>query len=108
MNLWMQVYNMQMDEQTKKPSAQIEYEIVNMADNKPVLHASETSESMGNLGDQMTLEKSLNLNSFQPGVYKLTVKINDNVSKQQIAPSVRFTVEDSSTAAQTAAVKPGS
>jgi 5-hydroxyisourate hydrolase-like protein (transthyretin family) len=93
MNLWMQVYNLQMDEKTKKPSAKIEYDIVNVADNKPVLHSSENTDSMGNLGDQMTLEKSLALNSFQPGVYKLTVKVDDNVSKQQISPSVRFAVE---------------
>ena len=34
MNLWMQVYNLQADEKTKKPSAKIEYEIVNMANNQ--------------------------------------------------------------------------
>jgi len=48
---------------------------------------------MGNLGDKMTLEKSLALSNFQPGVYKLTVKVDDNISKQQITPSVRFAVE---------------
>jgi hypothetical protein len=48
---------------------------------------------MGHVGDQITLEKSVSLNSFQPGVYKLTVKVDDNVSKQQIAPTVRFAVE---------------
>jgi 5-hydroxyisourate hydrolase-like protein (transthyretin family) len=93
MNLWMQVYNMQVDEKTKKPSAKIEYEIINMADNKAVLHSSESTDTMGNLGDQMTLEKSLALNSFQPGVYRLTVKVDDNISKQQISPSIRFAVE---------------
>jgi len=93
LNLWMQVYNLQADEKTKKPSAKVEYEIVNVATNQPVLHASETTDTMGNLGDQMTLEKGLALTSFQPGVYKLTVKVDDNVSKQQIAPSVRFAVE---------------
>jgi hypothetical protein len=41
----------------------------------------------------VTLEKSLALNSLQPGLYKLTVKVDDNVSKQQIAPSVRFAIE---------------
>jgi GWxTD domain-containing protein len=92
-NLWMQVYNLQADEKTKRPSAKVEYEIVNIANNQPVLHASENTDSMGNLGDQMTLEKSLALTSFQPGVYRLTVKVDDNVSKQQIAPSVRFAVE---------------
>ncbi len=93
MSLWMQVYNLQPDEKTKKSSAKIEYEIVNTANNQPVLHSSESTDGMPNVGDQMTLEKSLSLNTFQPGVYKLTVKVDDNVSKQQIAPSVRFVVE---------------
>jgi GWxTD domain-containing protein len=93
MNMWMQVYNLQADDKTKRPSAKIEYEIINMANNQAVLHSSESTDSMGNVGDQMTLEKSLALSGFQPGVYRLTVKVDDNVSKQQIAPSVRFTVE---------------
>src|SRR5215467_7421068 len=93
LNLWMQVYNLQADDKTKKPSAKVEYEIVNVATNQPVLHASETTDTMGNLGDQMTLEKGLALTGFQPGVYRLTVKVDDNVSRQQIAPSVRFAVE---------------
>ena len=92
-NLWMQVYNLQPDEKTKRPSAKVEYEIVNVATNQPVLHSSESTDTMGNLGDQMTLEKSLALTSFEPGIYRLTVKVDDNVSKQQITPSVRFAVE---------------
>jgi GWxTD domain-containing protein len=93
MNLWLQVYNLQADGKTNKPSAKIEYEIINIANNQAVLHSSESTETMGNLGDQMTLEKSLALTGFQPGVYRLTVKVDDNISKQQIAPSVRFAVE---------------
>ncbi len=93
MNLWMQVYNLQADEKTKKSSARIEYEIVNTANNQSVLHSSESTDTMGNVGDQITLEKSLTLSAFQPGIYKLTVKVDDNISKQQIAPSVRFAVE---------------
>jgi GWxTD domain-containing protein len=92
-NLWMQVYNLQADDKTKKPSAKFEYEIVNLADNKPVLQSSESTDSMANVGDQVTLEKRLALNAFQPGQYRLTVKVDDNISKQQIAPSVRFAVE---------------
>ena len=93
MSLWMQVYNLQPDDKTKKSSAKIEYEIVNLANNQSVLHSSESTDSMHNVGDQFTLEKSLALNAFQPGIYRLTVKVDDNVSKQQIAPSVRFAVE---------------
>jgi GWxTD domain-containing protein len=93
MSLWMQVYNLQSDDKTKKPSAKIDYDIVNLANNQAVLHSSESTDSMGNVGEQITLEKSLTLNSFQPGIYKLTVKVDDNVSKQQIAPTVKFAVE---------------
>jgi len=93
MSLWMQIYNLQPDDKTKKPSAKIDYEIVNMANNQPVLQSSESTDTMGKVGDQITLEKSLALTTFPPGVYRLTVKVDDNVSKQQIAPSVRFAVE---------------
>ena len=93
MNLWMQVYNLQSDDKTKKPSAKFEYEIVNLADNKAVLHTSESTDSMENVGEQVTLEKRLALSGLQPGQYRLTVKVADNVSKQEIAPSVRFAVE---------------
>ncbi len=93
MSLWMQVYNLQADDKTKKPSAKIDYEIVSLANNQAVVHSSETTDSMGNVGDQITLEKTVSLNSLPPGLYRLTVKVDDNVSKQQIAPSVRFAVE---------------
>jgi hypothetical protein len=93
MNLWMQVYNLQSDDKTKKPSAQFEYEIVNLADNKAVLHTTESTDKMENVGEQVTLEKRLTLSALQPGQYRLTVKVADNISKQQIAPSVRFAVE---------------
>jgi GWxTD domain-containing protein len=93
MSLWMQIYNLQPDDKTKKTSAKIDYEIVNVANNLPVLHSSESTDAMGNVGDQVTLAKSLSLNSLEPGVYRLTVKVDDNVSKQEIAPSVRFAVE---------------
>lgn len=94
MSLWMQVYNLQADDKTKKQSANIDYEIVNLANNQAVLHSSESTDTMGGkVGEQITLEKSLSLNTFPPGLYKLTVKVDDNVSKQQIAPSVRFAVQ---------------
>jgi len=92
-NFWMQVYNLTMDQASKKPSANIEYSIVNLGNNKPVVHMTETTAQMGNVGDQITLEKSLPLQSLEPGLYQITIKVNDNVSKQEIAPTAKFTVE---------------
>ena len=92
-NFWIQVYNLSMDQTTKKPLAEIEYNIVNMASKKPVVHMTESTAQLGNVGDQITLEKSLPLASLEPGMYEITIKVNDNVSKQEIAPSAKFTVE---------------
>jgi GWxTD domain-containing protein len=93
LNFWMQVYNLGINEQNKKSSAQFEYDIVNTATKKPVLHAVETTDQLGNTGDQVTLEKSMSLASLEPGTYELTVKVNDNISKQSIAPTAKFLVQ---------------
>jgi hypothetical protein len=48
---------------------------------------------MGNLGDQLTVEKSLPLAGVEPGTYQITIKVNDLISKQTISPTARFKVE---------------
>lgn len=92
-NLWMQVYNLTLDEKTKKPSATIEYQVVNATTNQPVVDFTEKTEQMGNIGDQITLQKSLPLNALAPGVYQVTIKVNDLLSKQTVSPTAKFAVE---------------
>ncbi|MGC2270440.1 MAG: GWxTD domain-containing protein, partial [Candidatus Sulfotelmatobacter sp.] len=92
-NFWMQVYNLGTDEKTHKASATFEYDIVNMATNKPVVQKTESTDQMGNVGDQVTLEKSIAAANLQPGVYKIEIKVNDRISKQTIDPSATFAVE---------------
>jgi GWxTD domain-containing protein len=93
LNFWMQVYNLGLDEKTHKPSATFEYDIVNMATNKPVVQKTESTETMGNISEQVTLQKSIVTANLQPGVYKIEIKVNDNISKQTIDPSAVFAVE---------------
>ena len=93
LNFWMQVYNLGVSDQSKKSSAQIEYNIVNSATKKAVVHTVETTDQLGNAGDQITLEKSMSLASLEPGTYELTIKVNDNISKQSIAPTAKFLVQ---------------
>jgi hypothetical protein len=57
------------------------------------VHAVENTDKMGNVGDQLTLEKSLSLASLPPGIYQVTIKITDNVSKQTISQPAKFAVE---------------
>jgi hypothetical protein len=93
LNFWMQVYNLGVDEKTHKSSATFEYEITNLATNKQVVQKTETTDTMGNVGDQVTLQKSIAAANLQPGSYRIEIKVNDNVSKQTIDPSALFTVE---------------
>jgi len=93
LNFWMQVYNLGVDEKTHKPSATVEYNITNLATNKSVVQKVESTDTMGNVGDQITLQKSIAAANLQPGVYKIEIKVNDNVSKQTVDPSAVFAVE---------------
>jgi len=90
---WMQVYNLGMDDKTHKPSATVEYNVVNAATNKAVIHSVESTEQMGNIGDQVTLQKTLSAANLDPGVYRIQIKVNDNISKQSVDPTATFAVE---------------
>jgi GWxTD domain-containing protein len=93
LNFWMQVYNLSVDEKTHKPSATFEYDVVNTATNKAVVHTTESTEQMGNVGDQVTLQKSLSASNLEPGSYRIEIKVNDNISKQTVDPTATFAVE---------------
>jgi hypothetical protein len=93
MNFWMQVYNLGVDDKTHKPSATVEYDVVNAATNKPVVHTVESTEQMGNIGDQVTLQKTLSAANLDPGVYRIQIKVDDKISKQTVGPSATFAVE---------------
>ena len=92
-NFWMQVYNLALDEKTHKPSATFEYNIVNAATNREVVHAVESSDKMGNIGDQVTLQKEVQAANLNPGVYRIQIKVSDNISKQTVDPTATFSVE---------------
>jgi 5-hydroxyisourate hydrolase-like protein (transthyretin family) len=93
MNFWMQVYNLTVDEKTHKPSATVEYNVVNVATNKAVVHSIESTDQMGNVGDQLTLQKSLSAANLDPGIYRIQIKVNDSISKQTVDPTATFAVE---------------
>jgi GWxTD domain-containing protein len=92
-NFWMQVYNLEVDDKTHKPSATVEYDITNTATKQAIVHTIESTEKMGNVGDQMTLQKTLASAALDPGVYRIQIKVNDNISKQTVVTPAEFAVE---------------
>ena len=93
LNFWMQVYNLGIDEATKSNQATVTYQIVDSATNNVVFEKQVDSKDLGSHSDQLTVEKSLPMAGLQPGKYKVTIKVNDTISKQEIAQSVPFVVE---------------
>jgi GWxTD domain-containing protein len=92
-NFWLQVYNLGVDQKTNKPSATVEYQVVNTATNQHVLDFTESTAQMGNVGEQVTLGKSLQLSQLDPGIYQVTIKVNDQISKQTISPTAKVAVQ---------------
>jgi GWxTD domain-containing protein len=92
LNFWMQVYNLSVDEKTHKPSATIEYNVTD-ANHKAVIHTVESTDTMGNVGEQVTLQKTLSAGNLPAGLYKIEIKVNDNLSKQTVDPTATFAVE---------------
>jgi GWxTD domain-containing protein len=93
LNFWLQFYNLGIDDATKSNSATVTYEITDAASGAVMLTKQLESKDIGAHSDQLTVQKTLPIAGLQPGKYKVTVKINDAVSKQEIAQSAPFVVE---------------
>ncbi|MGA2675151.1 MAG: GWxTD domain-containing protein [Terracidiphilus sp.] len=93
LNFWMQVYNLGIDDATKSNQATVTYQVVDTTNNTVVFEKQLDSKELGSHSDQLTVEKTLPITGLQPGKYKVTIKINDTISKQEIAQSAPFVVE---------------
>jgi hypothetical protein len=93
LNFWMQVYNLGIDDATKSNQATVTYQITDTGSGAVVLEKQLESKDLGAHSDQLTVEKSLPMAGLSPGKYKVTIKVNDTISKQEIAQSVPFVVE---------------
>ena len=93
LNFWMQVYNLGINEATKSNEARVTYQIIDTTTNTVVFEKQLDSKELGAHSDQLTVQKTLPVAGLQPGKYKVTIKINDEISKQEIAQSAPFVVE---------------
>ena len=84
LGVYMQVYNVGIDQSTLRPSVDIEYVISQKS--KEVSRIKE--DGKGGLGSinsqQMTLARMVSLKDFKPGFYDIQVMIKDNVLNQTI------------------------
>ena len=90
LSLWFQVYNLKLDEASKKPSATVETLITK--NGREVKRDVEQASELSNAAAQMTLAKTVSLKDFEPGEYSVQVKVTDNLTKDVIASAEKFTV----------------
>jgi len=93
MGIYLQLYNFEPDEKTRKPEGTIEYRIVKAGTDESVLEYKEEIDA-GATGhaSQLVIEKLLPLQSLEPGKYELKLKVIDKKRDQTITPSATFTV----------------
>ena len=84
LGVYMQVYNISIDQATLRPSIDIEYVITQR--DKEVLRLKEDGKNgLSSINSQqITLARLIPLKSFKPGFYDIQVVIKDNVANQMI------------------------
>jgi GWxTD domain-containing protein len=91
--VFLQVYNLKVDDKTHKADASVKYLVTQGKNPDPVLTLDDTSDKLGEHGEEMTLERPMALATLAPGKYKLEVRVTDNLGKQTITPTAEFTVK---------------
>jgi GWxTD domain-containing protein len=103
MGVFLQVYNLKVDEKTHKADASVEYRVLKDKANDPVLKFAIPADKLPEHGEELTLENRITLGSLAPGKYKLEIAVTDNLAKQTITPVADFTVKAAPAAAATQA-----
>ena len=100
MGIFLQVYNLKVDPKTHEGNATIDYQVFREADPDPVLNFTENSQKYNQHGEEIWIEKALDLKSLSPGHYKLKIQITDNNDQQKTSPAADFVVVQAPMAAQ--------
>lgn len=90
LGIYMQVYNLGIDDKTKKPSLDVRYEIEK--DGKSLLDQPEDAANLKKASQQFTAVKTMGLKGLTPGKYMVQIKVTDNIKKQSVSPSQTFEV----------------
>ena len=95
MGVYLQVYNLKVDEKTHRADTSVEYRVKKDKDSEPMLKFDVPPGKLPQHGEELTLEQLITLGSLAPGKYQLEVAVTDNLTKQTITPTADFTVKAS-------------
>jgi GWxTD domain-containing protein len=95
LRIYLQLYNFDVDELTKKPDGTVEFEVTkNNKGTKEVIvpaYSEDVSKLPGG-ASQMILQRQLPLKDFTPGEYTVNIKVMDKKRNQTVTRSATFTI----------------
>jgi hypothetical protein len=93
LGVYMKLYNFGQDEKTRKPSGDVEYEVLKAGTEEKVIDYTEDLSQFPNLSaSQVTVQKLLPLTTLGPGKYTIRLKVTDKIRNQVVTQSAKFTV----------------
>ena len=92
LGIYLQLYNFEADEKTKKADGTVEYVITKNGSNEKVFEYTEEVNAISGGASQVVIEKLLPLQNMEPGQYTLRMKVVDKKRNQTLTPSATFTV----------------
>jgi GWxTD domain-containing protein len=96
MGVFLQVYNLKLDEKTHKADASVQFRVTREKETEPVLKFDLPPNKIPEHGEEMTLENIVTLGSLAPGKYSMEVAVTDNLAKQTVTKASNFTVKAAS------------
>jgi GWxTD domain-containing protein len=105
LGIYLQVYNLKVDEKTHKPKGTVSYVV--KKGGQQVMSFKETTEEMKQMGEQMTIERLLPLATLAPGKYTIEVTATDQIANQTISKTAEFTVKAAAEVKAAANTAPG-
>jgi len=91
LGIYMQLYNLKVDETSHRPRASIQYRVTK--GDREVWGITEYSDQLKQASDQITIERQLPLSPLGPGKYKLEITATDQLNNQKISKTAEFTVK---------------
>ena len=94
MGIYMQIYNLGQSEETSRPEGNVTYQITRLdSPDELLLNFTEDVNSIrGASSRQVVIEKLLPLKSLEPGEYRLSLLVQDDIKNESLAPTATFKV----------------
>jgi GWxTD domain-containing protein len=92
MGIYLQIYNFEADEKTRKPNGVIQYEISKAGSNEKIFDFSEEAGKAIGGASQVVVEQLLPLKDLEPGNYTLKINATDKKTNETVTQTAAFTV----------------